>query len=220
MSNKRKINKNRNPVKKERIDMFVIIPIVVSIISLCIAIYMAYIQYHYADIEYEYKVDPKLKVGFIPTVKFDYKDGIRINEFTAKNIDIEIAEKNNLRKVFLINSKNEVKDIGGIPGIEENLKKQITINSEDFDIEINGHKYKYWFLVFQSLDDDIDIHLIYTKSKAFAPDEQGIHIFDSREYIGILEFDKGHENDAEYEGERIIAKQYKEIVNWYRENSI
>lgn len=220
MSNKRKINKNRNPVKKERIDMFVIIPIVVSIISLCIAIYMAYIQYHYADIEYEYKVDPKLKVGFIPTVKFDYKDGIRINEFTAKNIDIEIAEKNNLRKVFLINSKNEVKDIGGIPGIEENLKKQITINSEDFDIEINGYKYKYWFLVFQSLDDDIDIHLIYTKSKAFAPDEQGIHIFDSREYIGILEFDKGHENDAEYEGERIIAKQYKEIVNWYRENSI
>lgn len=200
--------------------MFVIIPIVVSIISLCIAIYMAYIQYHYADIEYEYKVDPKLKVGFIPTVKFDYKDGIRLNEFTAKNIDIEIAEKNNLRKVFLINSKNEVKDIGGIPGIEENLKKQITINSEDYDIEINGYKYKYWFLVFQSLDDDIDIHLIYTKSKPFAPDEQGIHVFDSREYIGILEFDKGHENDAEYEGERIIAEQYKEIVNWYRENSI
>lgn len=220
MSNKRKINKSRNPIKKERIDMFVIIPIVVSIISLCIAIYMAYIQYHYADIEYEYKVDPKLKVGFIPTVKFDYKDGIRLNEFTAKNIDIEIAEKNNLRKVFLINSKNEVKDIGGIPGIEENLKKQITINSEDYDIEINGYKYKYWFLVFQSLDDDIDIHLIYTKSKPFAPDEQGIHVFDSREYIGILEFDKGHENDAEYEGERIIAKQYKEIVNWYRENSI
>ena len=220
MSNKRKINNSRNPIKKERIDMFVIIPIVVSIISLCIAIYMAYIQYHYADIEYEYKVDPKLKVGFIPTVKFDYKDGIRLNEFTAKNIDIEIAEKNNLRKVFLINSKNEVKDIGGIPGIEENLKKQITINSEDYDIEINGYKYKYWFLVFQSLDDDIDIHLIYTKSKPFAPDEQGIHVFDSREYIGILEFDKGHENDAEYEGERIIAKQYKEIVNWYRENSI
>lgn len=220
MSNKRKINKNRNPVKKERIDMFVIIPIVISLVSLGIAIYMAYVQYHYADIEYEYKVDPKLKVGFIPTVKFDYKDGIRLNEFTAKNIDIEIAEKNNLRKVFLINSKNEVKDIGGIPGIEENLKKQITINSEDYDIEINGYKYKYWFLVFQSLDDDIDIHLIYTKSKPFAPDEQGIHVFDSREYIGILEFDKGHENDAEYEGERIIAKQYKEIVNWYRENSI
>ncbi len=200
--------------------MFVIIPIVISLVSLGIAIYMAYVQYNYADIEYEYKVDAKLKVGFIPTVKSDFKDGSRLNEFTAKNIDIEIAEKNNLRKVFLINSKNEVKDIGGIPGIEENLKKQITINSEDYDIEINGYKYKYWFLVFQSLDDDIDIHLIYTKSKAFAPDEQGIHIFDSREYIGILEFDKGHENDAEYEGERIIAKQYKEIVNWYRENSI
>lgn len=122
MSNKRKINKNRNPVKKERVDMFVIIPIVVSIISLGIAIYMAYVQYHYADIEYEYKVDPKLKVGFIPTIKSDFKDGLRINEFTAKNIYIEIAEKNNLRKVFLINSKNEVKDIGGITGLEESLK--------------------------------------------------------------------------------------------------
>ncbi len=220
MSNKRKINKNRNPVKKERVDMFVIIPIVVSIMSLGIAIYMAYVQYHYADIEYEYKVDPKLKVGFIPTIKSDFKDGIRINEFTAKNIYIEIAEKNNLRKVFLINSKNEVKDIGGIRGLEESLKNQITINSKGYDIEINGYKYKYWFLVFQSLDDDIDIHLIYTKSKPFAPDEQGIHSFESREYIGILEFDKGHENDEKYEGERIMAKQYKEIVKWYRENSI
>lgn len=209
------------PVKEEEREkeggyMFWI-PVLVSLLSLGISCYAAYIQHTYANADYEYQRDPKFemtaKLQYVPMLQGnEYKTLVSISDFSIK-----ILERNNIERLYLISPSKEVHEINLDGTMEKQFEDYFNQAYESHLpdlLEKNGTiAYFYRFLVYSSLDDELEINVLYVKTEVleeknnFSSPVQ-IEFIDR---IKILEFEKAHPGDATYAGERKIAAEYREL---------
>lgn len=160
-----------------------IITIGISILSLVVSI----IAVNYADKEYEYRLSPEVTVQ-------------------SEKVKINIINKNNLEKAYLIYPNNVVKNlkVNDIENIlEENLNEDINLGN--YDLEVGSKFYQYRFLLLMGMDGSYDLYLIYIKTGG---EEIVINSVSGIEIWGLA----NRNNNPEYEGERIMAEQYQKIL--------
>ncbi|MFM1582202.1 hypothetical protein ABGF48_08415 [Helcococcus bovis] len=160
-----------------------------------------------------------------PVLDIKTKIYIQKNEDEAiptGNSSITILNRNNLENIYLILPSNYV-----IP-INVNNKAEITldeviknsnVDEKDFIVKHKEFYYKYAFILSKSIFEDIDIYLFYSKSSSIRDKndiaEIGVNFLSEEEVYMLENYDK---DNPEREGERQIAKQYKEIIKWYKNN--
>lgn len=198
---------NENGEKERRYTMAEMIAagitIVISIVSLVVSI----IAVMYADKEYEYKLSPEITtMAKLGVEAYQLDDNINF-QFSAKELKIKIINKNNLEKAYLIYPNNTVKklNVNDIEGsLEEDLNKNIEL--KEHDLEEGGKFYQYRFLFLMGLDGSYELHLIYTKGEGKDLEFYGLS------GIEIWGLENSNKDNPEFEGERIMAEQYRKIL--------
>lgn len=186
-----------------------LLAITISILALIYTIYAN-------NISFKRNINPYLDYK----AEFNYTKNTDM-EYINSNLlpNIEIVEENNLESAYLIDSKYKIEklELGKENTELDNHIKNLSL--ADIDIKEKNIEYRYKFLLLKSYDEDYDIYLIGLKTEidenqqiTFSP------LIYSEEYILMLE--KYDSNNPKREGERKIAKQYKEIVKWYKDNLI
>lgn len=198
-----------------KVSIFTWISILVSIVALIISIYMAHLQYVYSDAEYMYKRDPKIGTPKGTLYLQESVDGDRF--FMMKDINIEITEENNLEKVYLISPDYGVTILPGENYTEEmKMYFNETFRYEAPDLKLNGYMYFYRFVLFEGLDDDLELNLFYLKTETLSGEGPVEFVFNKVDRINLLHMQKGNRGDSTYEGERKMAKQYEELCVYYQ----
>lgn len=196
-----KINEKREQDRGSMISMYVsILGAVVSIVSAIFAIY-------FANKEYKYKLDPDVvaETG-IGTETYE-EDGKYVSVVYSDGIEIQILNKNNLEKAYLIYSDNRVEKLN-INEMEDVLETKLNekIKMNKYDLQIGEISYQYCFLYLEGLDGGSELKLIYTKSGG------GEITFDEAMGIAVWGMANSNLDDPQYEGERIMAEQYLKIL--------
>lgn len=202
------------------------IPILISAIALAVSIVSACLQNIYSEAEYEYKRDPKfiisandVELQIVPLENGEYETQISTNGF-----NVEIEEKNNLERLYFISPQKEVSEIK--LDSDESAEKQIEDymyreceKGEDFITKNGDIGYFYRFLVYSSLDDKIEISILYNKRENITKENNrnGILNIVQADKIKLFEFENAHKDDPNYEGERIMAQQYRELEEYFRD---
>lgn len=198
-------------IMSRHFNIMELLPIVISAVALIVSIYSAYCAAHYSKAEYTYKLDPKIEMyGKIGVQKTSAEPGAfkaGIYEF-----ELSITEKNNLDRAYILYPDNRVEELK-LNDAEEILegKMESSLTAAP-DIKIGKYEYKYFFVYLESLDDQGELFLIYTKVFPTSQDEK---IFQFNGVSGIEVFGLGnerHENAEEYEGEKIMAEEYARIL--------
>ncbi|MCR1953105.1 hypothetical protein NSA50_19100 [Clostridium sp. DSM 100503] len=159
------------------------------------------------DKEYKYKLSPEVTVAAKIKVKAYEVDGNAEKEVYSEGVKIEILNKNNLEKAYLIYPNNVVKklNVNEVENtLEENFNKDIEL--EKYNLEVGGRSYQYVFLLLMGMDGSYDLYLIYVKTGG---DEI---VINSVSGIEIWGFENSNKDNPEYEGERIMAEQYRKIL--------
>lgn len=181
-----------------------IITIGISVISLVISI----IAVNYSDKEYEYKLSPEIELESRVLIKAEeVRDGINPINYSRKT-KIKIINKNNLDKAYLIHPDNSVEKLNINEfnnTIEENFNENIR---GEYDLEIGGMFYQYRYILLIGLDGSFDLYLVYLKTDG---DADGFVLSEASgvEIWGLINSNK---NNPEFDGERIMAEQYKKIL--------
>lgn len=206
-------------------------PIVISALSLLVSAFaiavsvpLAKTQEYYLEKDYEYQREPAFILsmdGF--SLKLEYIDGERVAKPVINGYEIEIAAINNLDRMYMISpnfkvteipSRNAEEDTADEDLLEEgidNYFKQAYANGAP-DLKIGENWYYYHFFVFKQLDGTYNMQALFTKSSPLHGAEPAPLSFKLITDIDLLEFEKSHLDDENYEGERIIAKQFREIL--------
>lgn len=188
--------------------MFEVIVAVISILISVISLIIAIVALRYNGKEYEYKLDPEVTALTKFKIKAYQVDDTIEKQLSSDEIKIEILNKNNLEKAYLIYPNNVVEklNINDIENtIEKNLNKDIKFDS--YDLDLGNRFYQYRFLFLTGIDDSYELYLIYTKTDG----EKNIS-FNCVSGIEIWGFANSNNGNPEYEGERIMAKQYQKIL--------
>ena len=200
-----KQSKNNDP--KRRYNMFEIVIAIITIGISIISLIVSVIAIKYAGKEYEYKLSPE--VGVQADVKMKvYQVHDKIDKkLISERIKINIINKNNLEKAYLIYPNNVVKNlnVNEIENtLEENLNEDISL--ENYDLEIGGKFYQYRFLLLMGMDGSYELYLIYVKTGG---EELVINSVSGIEIWGLA---NSNNDNPEYEGERIMAEKYQKIL--------
>lgn len=180
----------------------------ISIILSCVALIVSIFAYHnqsqYAEMEYEYKLEPEIDVtGAMSFEMQKQDDGVDIT-LNNDNFEIQLLQKNNLRRAYLIHANYKVEKLE-MDEIEQTLNNdwENTFQFKEPDLEKNGVKYNYEFLYLEGLDQSSSLYLIYArygKTENFC--------VQALSGVEIIELEKLNEDDDKYEGERELAKLY------------
>ncbi|MGU9141351.1 hypothetical protein ACV3XK_16580 [Clostridium perfringens] len=203
MTNKagRKIQNER---KERKYGMVEIISTLISAMSFIISL----IALNYANKEYEYKLDPEVTtLAKIKVESYKVDDTIE-NQLSSYGVKIKILNKNNLEKAYLIYPNNIVKKLS-INDIEKTIEENLNenIRFDNYDMELGGQFYQYRFLFLTGIDDSYEMYIIYAKTDS----KKNIQI-DCVSGVEVWGFENSNKDNPEYEGERFMAKQYKEIL--------
>lgn len=201
------------------------IPILISAIALIVSIVSAYLQNIYSEAEYEYKRDPKfyissaLGIQLVPLENGDYETQINADE-----INVEIEEKNNLERLYFMSPQYEMVEIllDDNESPEDQIKKYMAkeyAKGDDFTSKDGNYSYFYRFIVYSSLDDKIEINILYNKRENVTEENNRNGMFSLMpvDKIKLFEFEHAHKDDPNYEGERIIAKKYRELEEYFKD---
>lgn len=183
----------------------------ISIILSCVALIVSIFAYHnqsqYAEMEYEYKLEPEIDVTGAMSFEMQRQDdGVDIT-LNNDNFEIQVLQKNNLRRAYLIHANYKVEKLE-MDEIEQTLNNdwENTFQFKEPDLEKNGVKYNYEFLYLEGLDQSSSLYLIYArygKTENFC--------VQALSGVEIIELEKLNEDDDKYEGERELAKLYLDI---------
>lgn len=183
-----------------------IITIGISVISLVISIIA--VNYSDKEYEYEYKLSPEIELESRVLIKAEeVRDEINPINYSRKT-KIKIINKNNLDKAYLIHPDNSVEKLNINEfnnTIEENFNENIR---GEYDLEIGGMFYQYRYILLIGLDGSFDLYLVYLKTDG---DADGFVLSEASgvEIWGLINSNK---NNPEFDGERIMAEQYKKIL--------
>lgn len=207
MTNKydRKIQIEENEKKEREFSMSEIISAVVAGISLIISM----IALSFAQKEYEYKLDPEItSVANVKIETYKKSDSTIEKKVSSEEFKINILNKHNLEKVYLIYPNNIVEKLD-INDAEKTIEKKLSedIKLDNYDLNIGGWLYQYRFLFITGIDDSYELYLIYFKT-----DGKKEIVFNGISGIEIWGLENSNKDNPEFEGERIMAKQYQKIL--------
>lgn len=134
-------------------------------------------------------------------------DNSGTDEIYSEKVEIQIFNKDNIEKAYLIYPNNVVKNVDIDEAeeiIEESLNKDIEL--EIYDLIEGDRFYQYRFLFLIDSDDSYSLYLIYVKKDG---DKIMVNSVSGIEVWGLA---NNNEGNRKYEGERIMAEQYKKIL--------
>lgn len=180
-----------------------VVALAVSICSVYYSILYSKKSNNYSQKEYEYKVTPEIKVSYVPE-EYLSEDG---RKFTVKEVLVDISQRNNLKRMYAIYADGEVEKID-LDNAENLVSVNIHhgINEEKSEIVIDPYSYWYSFLCMEGLDGEYILYLLYAKS---CDDFVQLNAVSGVEVYGLQ---YAHMNEKMYEGEKIMAKKYIEVL--------
>lgn len=191
------------------------ITVFISVLALIVSIVSVGITLIYSKADYEYKRDPVITAGGSIEIK-------NMGEYTVPKIgaiEVNIKEENNLENVYMVNPDYKVTQIMGdnyTKAIENYFNEEY--ENDETSLFLNGYKYFYQYIVFTSIDDTMEINLFYCKTPEVGYNSEKASVeFKKVDEVNLIELEKGHSDDPAYEGERIMAKQFREIAEYYND---
>ncbi|WP_338631856.1 hypothetical protein [Clostridium baratii] len=124
-----------------------------------------------------------------------------------RRVGIRIENESSIDEAYLIYSNNVVKRLNRDEiedTIENNLNEDIKF--EIYNIDFGNIVYKYLFLFIKEKDGSYNLHIIYKKIC------MGSTVVNVASGIEVWGFESSNKDNPEYEGERIMARKYKEIL--------
>lgn len=224
MKNSRKRPKQK--ITKEDPMVWTILPIIISLFALGISIYMALLQYHYSQAEYEYKRNPTFNIGLDGLgMKREIVDGEAITIPFMQGFAVDIDSMNNFDHLYIIAPDYSAEEIRSRESFETEAKEELVEKGVldyfnqayadgDPDMKIGDNWYFYRFFVFKNLDNEYDIQGVYFKAQPMHSSEISEMTFLPFTDVDLLAYEKAHLDDENYEGERMIAAQYREIKKY------
>ena len=76
------------------------------------------------------------------------------------------------------------------------------------DLITSTHQYHYQYIVLKNLDGSFRLYLVYLKNNGNMADFQAVS------EIEIYGLKNGHADDPIYEGEKVMAERYEEIMEY------
>lgn len=207
------MSKKRNDQKgNDKMDKY---SFYISVLAILISIVTGYFSIISNDREYRYKLSPKIDI----TGNFNQKlDPYNFDVFNSFNL--KIIENNNLEKILIIDPSNNVKSVTKEKMLKKILNEEINsetkINATDYDIFNEGFGYKYRFILLVSQDENIDVYLILYKLDR-ENSQISFYYYNENELYSLSKKDF---TNNEFYGEKRILNQYKDIIQWYRNNKI
>lgn len=180
---------------------------IISVSSFIVTSFLTCFTLNYLDKEYKYKLSPEVTAMARFAVEASQLVDNVDCQFYAKELEIKILNKNNLDKAYLIYPDNLVKKLN-INEIEDTLEEDLNKNIElkDYDFEAGGKYYQYRFLFLMGMDGSYELYLIYTKG------EGKELLFNGVSGIEVWGLENSNKDNPEFEGERIMAEQYRKIL--------
>lgn len=202
---KAKIEKQETNNKKEKKESTTRI---ISILAIIVSIGSLFASVYYSNKEYTYKIDPEVKMSNSLGMQVTQKEGERETYAYSERLHIDIVRKNNLQAAYLINADNEVERLK-IDDAEYVIGTKLSdgIKMEKSDITCGDTIYQYKLLLLKELDNTYELYLVYTKS------QDGIFFSNAVSGIEVWGMANGHKDDPQYEGERIMAEHYLEVLD-------
>lgn len=220
MSKKKK--KAKKKIRQEK-DVLRVIGLIISLLAIAIALASFIYQYKYQKLEYEYKIEPKFDITFETSIKKTLEDGVEKNEPFIETINVQIDEINNLQSVYVVHSDSKVDKLIVDAKIEEKIqdviKQAVNVSDED-GITIENSKYKYMFLVFESLDDEYDVFTVFVGVDTFKRDEIGKIIIEVISEMEMYELEYSQRTDKEAPVFSKIVEDYKNLISWIKEETL
>lgn len=206
---KKKKTCKTNVIREERRERMYgnVIALVISGLALLVSSLSLATTIYFSNKEYEYKVEPEVVTRTQMAIEAYEEDGKHISHFYSSGISIELLDKNNLQKAYLIYADNRVEklNVNEEQGtLEEKLNERI--KTDKYNLKVGDRTYQYWFLFLVSLDGSSNMTLIYTKSDG----EE--FTFDEVSGVEVWGLTSSNKSDPEYEGERIMAEHYLKIL--------
>ena len=198
------------------------LPILISLIAVIISFITMCLQYKYSQADYEYLRDPKF------SIKGEYLEvsvGTEKPQVSRFTWTVSIKEKNNMDRLYFISPTKESYEISldNEVYIDDHIKKYIDgeyAKGYDYVSKDGKNKYFYRFIAYSSLDDSIEVNALY--NKITVNDKDGNESpppieLKQVDKIKLYEFENAHKDDPNYEGERIIAKKYRELEEYFKD---
>lgn len=185
----------------------VLVSLIIAALSVGVAIISIVAGRHAFNREYEYNFDPEVEIMTGIGVLAQEVNGDKVVKSGIDNVSFQILVSNNLNKAYLINSDYSITEIE-ISDEKGNPSENIPFGEPD--LTINDKNYYYKFVLLEGLDDTYTLTLVYSKYTS------NDRLMESKALTGIevLELEKGHEDDPDYEGERVLAQKYAEMVGY------
>lgn len=192
--------------KKEEKMSITILPIIIAFASLLISVCSFFLTKHYLQMEYFYKLTPKIEVTGKAEGRVNSEAGKE--PLTAvSQFNIHIVEENNLDCAYLITADGHVEQLS-LDSIGGSLEAKIESGLKFApDLTFGEWEYRYFFVYLKSLDGEGTVHLIYAKT---TPGKLGFRSATGIEVYGLANL---KDSSAEtYEGERLLAQKYVQLL--------
>lgn len=179
----------------------------VSILGAVVSVVSTIFTIYFSNKEYKYKLDPEVTAATEIGAEAYEIGGKYVSHVYSDGIKIQILNKNNLEKAYLVYSDNRVERLN-INEVEDVLETKLNeyIKMNKYDLQIGEISYQYCFLYLEGLDGGNELTLIYAKSG------DGEFKFDEAAGIKVWGLANSNKDDPKYEGERIMAEQYLKIM--------
>ena len=179
----------------------------VSILGAVVSVVSTIFTIYFSNKEYKYKLDPEVTAATEIGAEAYEIGGKYVSHVYSDGIKIQILNKNNLEKAYLVYSDNRVERLN-INEVEDVLETKLNeyIKMNKYDLQIGEISYQYCFLYLEGLDGGNELTLIYAKSG------DGEFKFDEATGIKVWGLANSNKDDPKYEGERIMAEQYLKIM--------
>lgn len=153
---------------------------------------------------------PELIIQTKTSLRQDDEDDFRI---ILEAVNVDINGENNLDKVYVIHADNRVERLNAeYRKISADIEKIIENVFSGVDLHTEMYDYSYCYILMKWKDGNSKLYLYYFKASV---DEEPMSVVTGCvSEVDLYEWTHGHEADKAYEGERIVAEQYMEIVHY------
>lgn len=184
-----------------------VIALAISGLALLVSSLSVATTIYFSNKEYEYKVKPEVTATTAIGAEVYMEAGKYVSNVYSDGIKIQLRDRNNLSKAYLIYADNRVKKLN-VNEEQETLEEKLNeyIKTDKYNLQVGEMTYQYWFLFLVNLDSSSDVTLIYAKSDG---DE---FVFNEASGIEVWGMANSNPGDPQYEGERIMAEQYLKIL--------
>ena len=203
-------NKGKMYEREEKVlPIISIISVVVSVMALVISIIGLSYSVFFERKEYEYKREPELEMSWVPIFQKSAESSRM--KIGIQEIQVHIVDANNLDEVYLIRSDREV---SRLTTEKKNICIQLATDMKEYfsenspDLITSTHQYHYQYIVLKNLDGSIRLYLVYLKNNG------SMATFQAVSEIEIYGLKNGHVDDPIYEGEKVMAERYEEIMEY------